>query len=105
MPIDCSIWPPNGKLVTVATISASVAAGSLASFAVTVTSNEPLGAGDVAIGGSGVQPRIVQVRADRLGNGNGRTYTITATATNSTGVVTTAAASCVVPHDQRSTGR
>ena len=95
--IGCSIWPPNNKMVQVATISASGAA----SFSVTATSNEPAAAGDIVIGGTGLQPRTVQLRATRNGNGNGRVYTITATATNLAGIVTTQTAMCEVPHDSR----
>jgi hypothetical protein len=97
---SCSIWPPNGKLVQVATIGASAAAGGVQSFSVTATSNEPVAPGDIVIAGSGVGPRTVQLRAARAGKNSGRIYTITATATNSAGAMTTATTTCTVPHDQ-----
>ena len=68
---------------------------------VTATSNEPANPGpDIVITGSGLQPRTVQLRAERLGTGTGRVYTITAKATNVAGVASTATATCTVPHDQ-----
>ncbi len=97
---SCSIWPPNGKLVQVATIGASATAGGVQSFSVTATSNEPVGSGDIVIAGLGVGPRTVQLRAARAGKNSGRIYTITATATNIAGAVTTATTTCTVPHDQ-----
>ena len=115
---SCSLWPPNKKMVQVATITATAGLASfspasrtpatpsngpsgLASFDVTAVSNEPADGGpDIVISGSGLQPRTVQLRADRLGNGTGRVYTITATATSGAGVVSTSTATCTVPHDQ-----
>jgi hypothetical protein len=97
----CTLWPPNGKLVEVASISASAGVGMLSSFTVTATSNEPANPGpDIAINGTGLQPRTVQLRAARLGTGTGRVYTITASAANTAGLVVTATATCTVPHDQ-----
>jgi hypothetical protein len=98
---NCSIWPPNKKMVEVATISASGGLSGLSSFSVTATSNEPADPGpDIIITGTGLQPRTVQLRADRLGNGNGRIYTITATSASVAGVTSTSVATCTVPHDQ-----
>lgn len=100
-PANCSIWPPNKKMVEVATISASGGLSGLSSFNVTATSNEPADPGpDIIITGTGLQPRTVQLRADRLGNGNGRIYTITATSASGAGATSTSVATCTVPHDQ-----
>ncbi len=97
----CSLWPPNGKLVQVAAIAPSAGDSGVALFNVTGTSTEPARPGpDIVITGSGLQPRVVQVRADRLGSGNGRVYTVTASTTNGAGVSTTVTATCSVPHDQ-----
>jgi hypothetical protein len=97
----CILWPPNKALVEVATVTGNDQFG-LASFNVSVSSDEPSGSEnpDTAVLGIGVGPRIVQLRADRLGNGNGRLYTITATATNVAGITATASSTCSVPHDQ-----
>src|SRR5262249_7168100 len=98
----CTLWPPDHKLVHVATVTATDNIG-LSSFNVTVTSNEPPDPWDTdfVITGIGLAPRMVQLRAERLGTGTGRIYTITATATNSAGHTTAAMARCTVPHDRR----
>jgi len=100
----CTLWPPNHKLVQVATVTAADALSGLApsSFKVTGISNEPIDPNDPAIvitpDGSG--GFVVQLQADRLGNGNGRIYTLTATANDLAGNTTTTTATCTVPHDQ-----
>ena len=102
LPTDCAIWPPNHKMVRVATISASDLSGIVpGSFTVTAVSDEPQNPGpDVAVTPDGSGGFDVQLRADRSPHGNGRTYTITASVTDLVGHVATATASCVVPHDQ-----
>ena len=102
-----SLWPPNHTMHVVATgISASDACG-LASFDVTVTSNEPInGTGDgdtepdweVVDNGDGTFD--VSVRAERAGGGNGRIYTITATATDGGGNTTSVSEEVTVAHDK-----
>lgn len=100
----CSLWPPNHRLVQVASITASDSlSGPAGPPIVTATSNEPtsgIGDGDpapdIVISGG-----VVEVRAERAGSGPGRTYTITGTVTDFAGNTTTATATCQVPHDQR----
>jgi hypothetical protein len=98
----CDIWPPNNKLVKVATVAAQDGLSGLASFNTDVASSEPASPGqsDATTTGTGLDPRTISVRATRLGNGPGRTYTLSASATDRAGNVTTAVATCVVPHDQ-----
>jgi len=107
MPSACTLWPPNHDLIKVAVVSAADNLSGVASFAVTAVSNEPedgLGDGDTApdvvITGSGIQPRVVQLRAERSGTGSGRVYTITATATDGSGNTATAQSTCTVPHNK-----
>ena len=76
----------------------------MASFTVTSMSNEPvngLGDGDMApdvvITGTGLQPRVIQLRRERSGLGNGRIYTISASALDQAGNRTTATGTCRVP--------
>jgi hypothetical protein len=96
----CTLWPPNHKLVTVATVSAGDSGSGLATFTVTGVSNEPEGdPPDIVITGSGNQ-YTVQLRAERDGSGEGRIYTITATAIDNAGNDTPATATCTVPHDR-----
>lgn len=99
---NCTLWPPDKKFITVATIAAADVLSGLASFNVNGTSNEPqnLNDPDIVITGTGLGPRTVQLRADRLGTGTGRVYTITSTATDAAGNVVNAISTCVVPHDQ-----
>jgi hypothetical protein len=97
---SCNLWPPNHKMVTVATVTAADGASGLASFNVTAASNEAADPSDIAITGTGTAPRTVALRAERLGNGSGRVYTVTATATDIAGNTTTAVATCTVPHNQ-----
>jgi hypothetical protein len=65
------------------------------SFSISVVSNEPVAAGDIVIHGG-----IVQVRAERLGNGTGRVYTVTSQVSDLAGNTAKATATCTVPHDQ-----
>jgi len=98
----CTVWPPNHRLVEVANVIANDAGSGAAEFTLDVKSNEPATdtgdddvAPDVIITGG-----IVQVRAERAGNGAGRTYTMTARASDRAGNVATKTATCTVPHDR-----
>lgn len=82
LPSSCSLWPPNHKMVKVATVKANDELSGLASFTVSNASNEPAmgGENDVVITKSGGGLVDVQLRADRLecgdmsclpSNGNG----------------------------------
>jgi hypothetical protein len=98
----CSLWPPNGKMVHVATVSAADATSGLAtgSFTITGTSNEPPSASQISIVPNGNGGYDISLQADRLGTGTGRVYTLTATAKDLAGNVATATSTCTVPHDQ-----
>jgi DNA-binding beta-propeller fold protein YncE len=98
----CSLWPPNGKMVRVATVSAADATAGVApgSFTIAGASNEPPSASQISIVPNGAGGYDISLQADRLGTGTGRVYTLTATATDLAGNVATATATCVVPHDQ-----
>jgi hypothetical protein len=100
----CSLWPPNHKLVQVATVTAADAVSGLASgtFKVSGTSNEPSDPKDpaIVITPTGTVGYVVQLLADRLGNGNGRLHTITAKANDLAGNTATVTGTCIVLHDQ-----
>lgn len=102
---DCVLWPPNGKWRRVASLSATDALSGVApdSLQVNVDSNETLdtNSGDVRIVPDGSGAVEVWLRATRTGNGSGRLYSLTAAAADRAGNITKAAATCVVPHDQR----
>jgi hypothetical protein len=101
----CTLWPPNHNLVQVGAVTAADALSGLAAGSLTVTgeSNDPIAFDDPAIivkpdGSGGL---VVELRADRLGNGTDRVYTLTARATDLAGNAATSTARCTVPHDQR----
>jgi hypothetical protein len=101
-----TLWPPNHRMLLVATVSASDDLDAAPSLSVTVTSNEPEDAkGDGAtahdweVVNKGDGTFDVYVRAERAGGGTGRIYTLTATATDAAGNTATEAVKLVVPHD------
>jgi hypothetical protein len=101
----CSLWPPNHKLVQVATVAATDPLSGLVhdSLKVTAASNEPSSDPnnpETVITPNGSGGFIIQLRADRLGSGHGRIYTINATAMDNAGNSTAATATCTVPHDK-----
>jgi probable HAF family extracellular repeat protein len=91
----CLLWPPNHKLVQVATVTAMDALSGLApgSFKVTGTSND-LANGQIVITG-GPSQFLIQLGADK-----DEVYTLTATASDLAGNTITKQATCTVPHDQ-----
>ena len=95
LPESCVIWPPNNKLVKVATVTVSDALSGVApnSPVIRVRSNGPLSPADVRVTGGDVY-----VRASRLRNGNPRVYTITAAAADLAGNTASEVSTCVVPH-------
>jgi hypothetical protein len=101
----CKLWPPNRKLVQVAVVTADDALSGLAADSLTVTgeSNEPMKSGNptIVLEPSGAGGFVIELQADRLGNGAGRIYTLTATSTDLVGNVATTTATCTVPHDRK----
>jgi Tannase-like family of unknown function (DUF6351) len=94
----CTIWPPNHKLVQIASVAASDALSQVApgSLSIAVSCNGgACAADDVVVSGG-----AVQVRAERAGNEPSRVYSIQASARDVAGNVTTRSATCTVPHDQ-----
>jgi hypothetical protein len=105
--VGCTLWPPNQKLVQVATVTATDALSGLApgTFKVTGVSNEPVEPADprnpdILITPTAAGGFIVQLRAERSGTGTGRIYTLTATANDLAGNTRTSTATCTVPHDR-----
>jgi hypothetical protein len=95
LPERCTLWPPDGRLVRVAGVSASDAGSGLADLSVAATSNARSDAGDIVIAGG-----IVHLRAEKRRRGRARVYAIRATASDVAGNVATAEAACVVPHSR-----
>ena len=91
---DCSLSPPDKKLVQIANITAADAHSGIgpSGISINVTANEPMDPSDfVIIGG------VVQVRATRQGNGNGRIYTVTAQVSDRAGNRVVGSGTCTVP--------
>jgi virginiamycin B lyase len=98
----CSIWPPNHKMVQVATVTAADALSGIAggSFNVTGSSNEPPSGPQISIvqrGGA----FTVALLAERSSDGTGRVYSLRAAASDQADNTATVNATCTVPHDQR----
>ena len=93
-----ALWPPNHKMVTV-NVDVDTSPDATIEL-VSITSNEPGVADDVAGAMFGTDDRTFQLRAERLGGGDGRIYTITYRATNAAGGSATATTTVVVAHDQ-----
>ena len=107
-----TLWPPNHKYATVRVTDLVASAGDncdpgvgIGSVRIArVTSDEPNNSGgsgnttnDIVIA---TDCKLVQLRAERMGNGNGRVYTITFEVTDASGNVSTATAKVTVPHSQ-----
>jgi hypothetical protein len=91
-PSTGTLWPPNHQMVPITLTAISTDLVGVAGYVVTAISSEPdngLGDGDTAndiqITGSGTLAPVVNLRAERAGNGNGRTYTITVQAKDAAG--------------------
>jgi hypothetical protein len=99
---NCALWPPNGKLIQVAAVTAIDAQSGVApgSFTIAGRTNEPSDPSAIVITPDGLGAFIVHLRAKRSGTGTGRIYTLTATAVDLAGNRAMATATCVVPHDQ-----
>jgi hypothetical protein len=101
-PSSGTLWPPNHQMVP---ITLNIAASDLVGvtgYKVTATSSEPdngLGDGDTAndiqITGNNTLNPVINLRAERAGNGNGRTYTISVQAFDAAGNLS-AAKTCTV---------
>ncbi len=95
LPDRCVLWPPNGRLVRVAGVSAADAVSGLGALSVTASSNARRDTRDVVIKGG-----TVFLRAERRRHGRGRVYEIVATAHDVAGNDTTATATCKVPRSR-----
>ena len=101
LPEECSLWPPNHKLVEVAEVTISDELSGIDTSSIDAVSSEPESgpgygnaAPDTLINGN-----IVEVRSERYSL-EGRTYDLAVVATDRAGNVAEGNAVCVVPHDQ-----
>jgi probable HAF family extracellular repeat protein len=92
-----TLWPPNGKVVTVSVAyEATDEGGAVTCDLGPVAANERITADDWAV----VDPHHVRLRAERSGAGTGRLYTIPITCTDPSGNSTRAETVVQVPHDR-----
>ena len=101
LPEDCTLWPPNHKLVKVAEVIAVDDVSGIADFDVTASSSEPASGPtwgphtpDIVISDGSVE-----LRAERYSQA-GRLYEIAASASDLAGNEAEAEGECYVPHDQ-----
>ena len=99
-----TLWPPNGKSVTV-TVSGNITAGTSALTATTYAVIDEYGqdhpSGSITLGAGGSYSFTVPLIASRNGNDpNGRTYTIYVRAQDPIGNVGVCSTVVTVPHDQ-----
>jgi sugar lactone lactonase YvrE len=94
-----SLSPPDGRMVHVATVTASDDLSGVVprSLRVTGTSNEPPDSEQISIHRNGHGGFEVWLQAARSASGSGRAYTLTAEAMDRAGNVTTVSAVCLVP--------
>jgi hypothetical protein len=105
LPQGCTLFPADGRLVQVATISGADTLSGLGSVNVTASSSETPTSGlpFQVVSGRALEPRTVQLRAERNGAAN-RVYTVTAYASDRAGNNTSASFNCVVPVNLAVTG-
>jgi sugar lactone lactonase YvrE len=93
------LWPPDGRMVNVGTVTATDALSGVVpgSLQVTGTCNQKLSGPEISIQPTGDGGFAISLRADRH-HGHDRIYTLTATASDFAGNAATTTSTCVVPH-------
>jgi hypothetical protein len=97
-----TLWPPNNKLVDIATsVGISDTGSGPGGFSLSsATSNEPGADTDIQSFTLGTPDLNGQLRAQRNGSDTGRVYTLTYTGADVAGNTATCHATVTVPHDQ-----
>ena len=102
LPLSCILRPQDDGLIQVATVTATDNLSGVASFNVQVTSNisSEESQEDISVIGSGLQPRVIQLRAEPSDGERRRKYFITATASDKAGNNATVTTTCTVRHEE-----
>ncbi len=100
-PSESTLWPPNHKLrgITIGVIASDVADPSPVSHIVSVSSNQPQGAGNAAPDWVITGALTVALRAERIASLGPRIYTITVATSDFSGGTTLSTCAVTVPHD------
>ena len=98
---DCELWPPNGRMLPVGTISATDALSGLETFDVKATSEGTSDGTQVVMDDA---TAFVTLRAVKAPQGSSRTYTVSGAAQDRAGNVADSTVECVVPHSQGNAG-
>jgi hypothetical protein len=98
------LWPPNHKPapITVTVVTHDTCDPNPVVRLISITSNEPLTAGDIAGAAYGTDDRSFGLRAERNGNGSGRVYTILYRVTDASANSTERTVTVTVAHDRGS---
>jgi hypothetical protein len=101
LPEECSLWPPNHKLIQVANVVITDELSGIDTSSIDAFSNEPesgpeFGNATPDVMSSG---NIIKLRAERY-SPEGRVYDLAVMAMDRAGNVTKGNAVCIVPHDQ-----
>ena len=102
-----TLWPPNGKMVSVTIVGTITDAGSgvdprTATYAVTDAYGSVQPSGPITFGANGSYVFTISLRASRNGNNkDGRQYLITVSVQDNAGNTGAAATGVTVPHAQR----
>jgi hypothetical protein len=98
---DCELWPPNGRMRSVGTISATDALSGLDTLVVEATSEGTSDGTQVVMNSA---TAFVTLRAAKAPHGSSRTYTVSGVAQDRAGNVAASTVECVVPHSQGNAG-
>lgn len=102
LPANCVLWPPDHRMVNVATLVVTDALSGVADSSAGAVSSEPESGPSYGtfVPDVLIEDNVVTLRAERY-SAKGRRYDLSETATDHAGNTAMDSAVCTVPHDQR----